>query len=101
MMKLLKSGQKSGMQYCLIEGKTWPSFQKIALRIRITQLNRTVIRTESNSAKISTSFELCEHNFFCIWQMIETPSVWESDRALVVGHEIDKAKPYVTEKQSF
>uniref|UniRef100_A0A915HMZ9 Uncharacterized protein n=1 Tax=Romanomermis culicivorax TaxID=13658 RepID=A0A915HMZ9_ROMCU len=35
MMKLLKSDQKSAMQYCLTESKTWPSFQKIALRMMI------------------------------------------------------------------
>uniref|UniRef100_A0A915HU42 Uncharacterized protein n=1 Tax=Romanomermis culicivorax TaxID=13658 RepID=A0A915HU42_ROMCU len=30
--KMLESGQKSATQYWLTEGKTWPSFQKIALR---------------------------------------------------------------------
>uniref|UniRef100_A0A915KPJ8 Uncharacterized protein n=1 Tax=Romanomermis culicivorax TaxID=13658 RepID=A0A915KPJ8_ROMCU len=43
--KMLENGQKSAVQGCLVEGKTWPPFQKIALRV-FSSLESTASVTE-------------------------------------------------------
>uniref|UniRef100_A0A915IKB5 Uncharacterized protein n=1 Tax=Romanomermis culicivorax TaxID=13658 RepID=A0A915IKB5_ROMCU len=46
--KMLENGQKSAVQGWLVEGKTWPPFQKIALRIQNYEMKKNPDKTHKN-----------------------------------------------------